>query len=174
MIQIISRCSSSDGYDVLVLRTNFFLNAGCNSYTTILFNDNVPLLLTQNLNLFVIDTVLNIFSFDSLVSNGWDEMELCNNYTGYEDLQYELKSKIIVYPNPSTGIINLFVDLSLNEKKIHIEIIDLYGHSLLNCWRDYASNYSLPIDVSFLSNGCYILKISTHEKSSFEKFVINK
>ena len=69
-------------------------------------------------------------------------------------------SKLIVYPNPSNGVINM---LNLNDAK-SIEVFDLGGRLL------FKSNFSRKIDLSFLSRGIYLIKTDLNQTA---KFVIN-
>ncbi|MBL0340079.1 MAG: T9SS type A sorting domain-containing protein [Bacteroidetes bacterium] len=172
--RVFSCGTNGDDSDILVLRTDSTLNAGCNSYSTIFFNDTVPQLLTEWLNFYVTDTVFNSYSFDSIISHVWSEIELCNSYTGLIDLNDNLKFKVDLYPNPTTETLNVFVDGDLNMEKIHLEVFDIYGRIYCSEWSDFISQSSIPLDISFLPNGNYIIKLTTNEKYSIAKFIISK
>jgi hypothetical protein len=81
----------------------------------------------------------------------------------------EIETKnISVYPNPSTGI----VDLNFNYQKFNhvaVEVFDMYGKNVataVNNWR---------LDLSELSNGIYTLAISLdNKKPSYQKIILNK
>ena len=63
-----------------------------------------------------------------------------------------------IYPNPSNGIVNIISD----EEIISVEVIDLSG-------RIIASFNSNTIDISYLHNSLYLLKIRTLDNISIEK-----
>ncbi|MDQ3052083.1 MAG: T9SS type A sorting domain-containing protein [Bacteroidota bacterium] len=172
--RVFSCGTNGDVSDILVLRTDSTLDAGCNSYSTILFTDTVPQLLTEWLNFYVSDTVFNSYSFDSIISHVWSEIELCNSYTGLIVLNDNLKFKVDLYPNPTTETLNVFVDGDLNMKKIHLEVFDIYGRSYFTEWRDFIPQSSILLDISFLPNGNYIIKLTTNENYSVAKFIISK
>lgn len=81
----------------------------------------------------------------------------------------EIETKnISVYPNPSTGI----VDLDFNYQKfnsVKVEVYDVYGKIVLTTidnWR---------LDLTQLSNGVYTLAISLdNKKPSYQKIILNQ
>ena len=85
--------------------------------------------------------------------------------TGINDIETK---NISVYPNPSTGI----VDLDFNYQKfnsVNVQVYDVYGKLVLSCkdnWR---------LDLTQLSNGIYTLAISIdNKKPSYQKIVLNQ
>lgn len=66
-----------------------------------------------------------------------------------------------VYPNPTTGIINL---ISANFEKA--EVYDIYGHLMLS------HKYSNQLDLSSLANGTYMLKIVDQKQNGITKMIV--
>lgn len=85
--------------------------------------------------------------------------------TGVHDIETR---NISVYPNPSTGI----VDLDFNYQKfnsVNVQVYDVYGKLVLS----YKDNWRL--DLTQLSNGIYTLAISLdNKKPSYQKIVLNQ
>lgn len=85
--------------------------------------------------------------------------------TGLSDIE---TSGISIYPNPSTGI----VDLDFNYQNINtleVTVYDLYGKEVMksaNTWR---------LDLTSLSNGMYTISISIdHKKPAYQKVILNQ
>lgn len=72
------------------------------------------------------------------------------------------------YPNPCKDIIHVNFNLELNQIEKQIQIINLTG-KLLNTFRIY-SNY-IPINISNLSTGIYLLRGISENKSYTYKFI---
>ena len=73
---------------------------------------------------------------------------------------------VIIYPNPTTSILNIE-----NAENSMIEIYDLLGRVVL-----FENNISInkQLNVSNLSTGTYLIKISNNNKVITDKFIINK
>ena len=81
--------------------------------------------------------------------------------TYYDNVDEIYANYVVVYPNPSNGIINI-----ISEKEIvSVDVIDLSGRIIAT----YSSN---TIDISFLNSGLYILKINGIEDFCIEKISI--
>ncbi len=79
--------------------------------------------------------------------------------------------QLLVYPNPSSGILNLH--FSTTEKKYDIEVYDMLGKR----WGTYeAGNRSEleQFDLTGLPNGVYILKISSEKESHSVKIILQQ
>lgn len=78
-----------------------------------------------------------------------------------------ISSGLNVYPNPSSGIINLKVE----QMNGNIEIYDAYGSDI-----DQQATKSLnqQFDLSFQPNGIYFLIIKTNERMKYTKIIIQK
>ena len=73
---------------------------------------------------------------------------------------------VIIYPNPTTSILNIE-----NAENSMIEIYDLLGRVVLS-----ENNISLnkQLNVSSLSIGTYLIKISNNGQIKTDKFIINR
>ncbi|QMU66506.1 MAG: S8 family serine peptidase [Flavobacteriaceae bacterium] len=82
---------------------------------------------------------------------------------------------ISVFPNPSTGEINVSVDTSLNDAMV-LQLYDLQGR-LIYASKDNTITtgfFSKKIDVNAISNGIYLLKIKQGNKAGIKKVIISK
>jgi hypothetical protein len=80
--------------------------------------------------------------------------------TGIQDLNYE--DEIIVYPNPAYNILNI----KGTTGEISVSITNGNGKTILN-----QKDNSSQIDITTLSKGLYILKITSHSGSTTKLFV---
>ena len=73
---------------------------------------------------------------------------------------------VIIYPNPTTSILNIE-----NAENSMIEIYDLLGRVVL-----FENNISInkQLNVSSLSTGTYLIKISNNGQIKTDKFIINR
>ena len=78
-----------------------------------------------------------------------------------------------VYPNPASTSISLQYDLK-SYSEARLEIIDAEGRKLKNQTLD-TKDYSIEIEINYLVNGIYFLKISSENQIiKVEKFTIIK
>ena len=80
----------------------------------------------------------------------------------FDDVDEVSDRNLAVYPNPSRGIFHIVSD----EEIISVEVIDLSGHTI-------GSFNSNTINISYLNNGLYLLRINTLNSTSIEKISIN-
>jgi len=102
------------------------------------------------------------FSFhsdDFVTGNGWEAIVSCVNIN--EVKENENNNNVQIYPNPTSGIINLQV----NENFTNISVTDVFGREV------YKTINKNLIDISFLSNGIYFLKIKTNNEVLINKIV---
>ena len=76
----------------------------------------------------------------------------------------ETTNNFTIYPNPVAGIINIDVPNEYQDVDLYISIYDLTGRQLY-----YAKNINNQIDLSFLDDGLYFLKIS--DLTSFQEIL---
>ncbi|MDP5100373.1 MAG: M36 family metallopeptidase, partial [Nonlabens sp.] len=81
-----------------------------------------------------------------------------------------LANQIKVFPNPSTGLITLSSLEVLTD--VSVSVVDLNGRVLLQT--EEKSLSVLKLDLSFLSNGVYLLNINTPLGNQATKVIINK
>ncbi|MDF2453240.1 MAG: hypothetical protein K0S26_2744 [Bacteroidota bacterium] len=77
----------------------------------------------------------------------------------------------IVYPNPSTGILNLINNSISPETKLHIQIVNSFGQLIHE--ESINANYK-TVDLTKLSNGVYFMKLVSDKQSSVKRIVLSK
>lgn len=88
--------------------------------------------------------------------------------TGIDETN-EVNTILELFPNPSTGILNLKVDKELNLQEI--EIFDLLGKQVyFNS--SVGKEEKLQLDLSELNNGIYLLRMKSSQKLVSKKFII--
>lgn len=88
--------------------------------------------------------------------------------TGIEDLQTQLGYSI--YPNPSNGI--LVIDFNESYSKTKIELINITGTVVESFSINNTGDLRKSIDLSALSKGLYLLRVSTNEGFDVRKIVL--
>ncbi len=80
--------------------------------------------------------------------------------------------QISVFPNPANELVHMTCDFSDGNHPIQVEILDICGRLVLR--RDFENKIvsQLPIDVTGLSNGSYILRVISGEHSVSEKLMV--
>lgn len=106
-----------------------------------------------------------------LFTSSWDVI------TGLPDAGYKMQD-VKIYPNPSSGIINLTADISDNEV-IKAEIFNSSGQAVLSCilhpassMRNSARGYAQSFDLRMQPKGVYLLRLSSANKTITEKKII--
>lgn len=82
--------------------------------------------------------------------------------------EFVLNSLISVYPNPSNGNVDVFINI---EDKVSVEIFDQTGKLLYVNELTHYDKADLSVFLSDLNRGLYLLKINENEKSQILKFV---
>lgn len=84
------------------------------------------------------------------------QVDIDGNFSYSPIIRLQLNSAITfgIYPNPTTGILNL--SRSSNNQSVQVVIFDLSGKLVLQ--KNFLSGTTLPIDVRHLSNGSYIIQ----------------
>jgi hypothetical protein len=89
---------------------------------------------------------------------------ICNLTTGLNNNSFE-KSEVHVYPNPTNSCIQVNL-----EELFEIQILNLTGQLLLS----KALSPNEKMDVSHFTNGIYLCKIKSSNKTTFQKIIISK
>jgi hypothetical protein len=89
------------------------------------------------------------------------------------DLSKELDNALSVYPNPSTGIVNIKMNY-LKRSDFKIEVFNILGSKVGEFSIDKARKGEFSLDMSSYSNGVYLLSISTDEAKATRKVVLTK
>ena len=82
----------------------------------------------------------------------------------------QLNASVLLYPNPSQGIVNIEIPNFYNNK-VDVELMDLSGKMLSNSLEKY-ENGKLQLDYSQHPSGEYILRIRIDDQWVVKKFVI--
>ena len=87
--------------------------------------------------------------------------------------RYNFSDGIAVYPNPSSGIVNLEFDRKMNTSIEAIAVYNLIG-SAMEVGRKNTSNQNvLELDLGHLEKGIYLLKIPDGNKFITKKIIKN-
>ena len=79
--------------------------------------------------------------------------------------------KFSVFPNPTSGILN--IEFETSEKNIQIEVMDMIGKSILkNTTKHDGGLFQKTLNISQLNEGFYFLKITAGEKSTTVKVTL--
>ena len=120
-----------------------------------------------------IEVSKHIGSVDSISFSGKFIYSLNNNYfvggmpgNYISSCKYDLQTSFnipdtnifIIYPNPTSNIVNIPIPCSNTE--INYQIFDIVGALLLNSTIQISNNNSFTIDFSKYKNGTYILKLN--------------
>jgi hypothetical protein len=160
-----------DSYEVQFNNTDNFTEPMINSIVPAVDETsfNVPIVLEKNTEYFWrvraihgLDTsgFSNIWSFTTLPPVGIGE--------------HGLGEKLAIYPNPAENIIHIQL-LDKQSISFHLTITDLVGKSVLD--RDIhldPGNKTIPVDVSQLREGIYMLRMSDQENIYTKKLVIKR
>ncbi|HMK06022.1 MAG TPA: CHRD domain-containing protein [Flavobacterium sp.] len=85
---------------------------------------------------------------------------------------YASNFDFLVYPNPSAGKITVSIP-EFKNSKANIEVFDLLGRITFSEENSSIGSSELKIDLSSLSKGNYILKVSNGNQSSTKKITLN-
>ncbi|MCB0803451.1 MAG: T9SS type A sorting domain-containing protein [Flavobacteriales bacterium] len=77
---------------------------------------------------------------------------------------------ITVYPNPSNGVFN--INIPSDSKNLRLEVTDISGKVVQEAFINKASNSIYKLDLSKLSKGIYLMKVSDNNYSKSEKLII--
>lgn len=98
------------------------------------------------------------------------------NYTIGEctsvSIKDELNFKTSIYPNPTNHFLNILFENKPLNQSFNIQLIDLNGKTILS--KENFNALDLTIPLHDISNGIYLLKISSNFHSQTNKIIINK
>ncbi|MCC6516001.1 MAG: S8 family serine peptidase [Chitinophagales bacterium] len=89
----------------------------------------------------------------------------CTFPSGVKNITKDNIDNISLYPNPSSGEINLIIEIS-NEENILIEIFDIMGRRIqkMNKSEMAKGKHYLNFDIRTYNQGVYFIKVSTDDK----------
>ena len=88
--------------------------------------------------------------------------------TGIEDLQVQLGYSL--YPNPTNG--NVIIDFSSSYSNVNIELFDITGATIKTFTINNTSDVRKSIDLSTLSKGLYLFKVTTDKGFDVRRIVL--
>ncbi len=106
----------------------------------------------------------------------WIESETGLTFDGPSDLvssteEEELENNITVFPNPTSGQVNIKIEANFTSENTSIIINDLQGRKVFE--RDFSSTNDLQFDLSHLSKGLYTISINNGENHIAKKLMID-
>jgi len=91
---------------------------------------------------------------------------LCNNITGIEN-KVDLSDKLLVFPNPSSGI----VEVLLPKNNGTVKVYNMIGEEVANT---STTSNMMKVDLSKQPNGVYFAKITSNGVVTTEKIILSK
>ncbi|HSY75245.1 MAG TPA: T9SS type A sorting domain-containing protein, partial [Bacteroidia bacterium] len=92
--------------------------------------------------------------------------------SGIPQVDAELNS-LEVYPNPTTGMVNMSISLAGEKQNVGIRVINTMGQVLWNSkYNNVSGSLKKQIDLSAYSKGIYIVQVTTDNGVMFRKVVI--
>ncbi len=78
-----------------------------------------------------------------------------------------------LYPNPTSGMLNVSIRMNREPEKLEIRLFDLLGQEILvESYRDPGLTFSQYFDLSGLSNGVYLMKFTSGSQSAMKKIIL--
>jgi len=109
-------------------------------------------------------------AFGAYISQGFFPV-LCNGTTGIEESV--LSNEMNVYPNPTTGELNIQFATGFNEN-INVSIYNTLGAMISKANQSDIRNGSIKLDLSAQPSGIYLVESRTNDAVSFKKVVLTK
>lgn len=139
-----------------------YLQQSWNSVTSAWFN-NQHILFNYNANNFILNFRREYFQNNGVLSSGDSMYYYYQPVVGLNELTGKDKS-IIVYPNPSKGILNISSSNIINSIEMYNNLGVLVSKPEIM--------YNNQIDLSSLSKGMYFLKVTDGKQYHIEKVII--
>ncbi len=112
--------------------------------------------------------------------NGWGLQRIpivrlhIDQLTSTNEAPSHQASELSVFPNPAKDVATIILDEKMAKGPANVEILDIWGRLVLARQYDNTFVSQLPIDVSGLSNGMYILRVISEKYSASTSLVIVK
>jgi hypothetical protein len=84
------------------------------------------------------------------------------------------KASISLYPNPSNGILNVYISNNIGGKSCEILIYDLLGKKMFSSVSENGISSENRIDISSLAGGVYQVEVKGKNSSVFQKLILTK
>ncbi|MDX2286450.1 MAG: T9SS type A sorting domain-containing protein [Bacteroidia bacterium] len=124
------------------------------------------------------DTITGLANGDYIVTvtdaagcTGKDTVLVRSN-VGIEDLAGLGISKLQVFPNPTTGLVNVQVSL-LRAEALGLSIHDLRGQQVLSRQGQASISFDETLDLSRLAKGVYMLRVQTSQGVAYQRITLH-
>lgn len=107
----------------------------------------------------------NVSALTTRIVNVWTP-------TGVDEV--DLQNMVQVYPNPSSGRFTVKLDVSINTSNAQIQVVDMLGHTVLKAGSEVFVNGEASLNLDGVSNGVYMVQISTEQGVITKRITINK
>ena len=81
---------------------------------------------------------------------------------------------IVIYPNPTKGIVSINFENNFNNENVSIKVIDMIGKIIYEKKNIEIINSSINIYLDNVNNGVYFITIQRKDKIFSKKLIINK
>ena len=105
-------------------------------------------------------------------------MNYCDTVTISKDVQFSVGlneitfgSKVNVYPNPASNILNLAFG-NIEDQTVQLELLDMKGQQISNQLVKVSQNSVESIDISSLTKGVYLIKLTTDKEVATKQVVV--
>lgn len=145
-----------------------------NEFDSTVFFDSIPGVNASNSRLqpYLDPGNTGVMTMDPMLA-GTCVMDPFIGYTEINDLQL-LEDGVALYPNPSTGLVNMTLNLQ-KSKNLTVEIVNILGQRMQSYLiKDASLNQQTNFDLSAYPNGIYLFKISSDNASITKKIIIRK
>jgi len=102
-----------------------------------------------------------------LTENGCIDTSACYLVNSVGLLESTFDNNLIVYPNPTDGLLQIQLGESFN--LIDIEVINIDGKIVIN--KQFGNKNNLDLDLTSLANGVYIIKLKADDKQAVLRIV---
>lgn len=106
-------------------------------------------------------------------------MNYCDTVTLSKDVQFSVGlneitfgSQVNIYPNPASNIINLAFGDDIEEQMVQVELLDMKGQQVSNQLVKVVKNSVESMDVSSLTKGVYLIKLTTSREVTTKQVVV--
>jgi hypothetical protein len=107
------------------------------------------------------------FEDENTESISWLQVSLENAERINYETENELTEPIEIYPNPTTGIININVQTLNQDESLQLRVFDVFGKEIINQQLNNSNNQQ--IDLSPYGKGVYFLQVINHKQESVVK-----
>lgn len=96
------------------------------------------------------------------------------SYTNSAINELEGVNDINIYPNPSSGILYLALDIT-HDQKLSIKLVNMVGQVLIfETFNATAGKKLVEFDATDFANGAYFMEVNNTKSSIYKKLIINK